>query len=94
MRTRYFIAFFSWRFENITKSYQKGFMRRKTILHWKSEFCYNWRKEKLGYQLPLCDTLTQKNVRKLFKPADDFGQVIQKTEVNVSFLFKLRFHRD
>ena len=59
-----------------------------------TEFCDNWRKEKLDYQLRLCDMLIEENVRKLFKLEDDFGQVIRKTKVNVNFLFKLRFHLD
>ena len=58
------------------------------------EFCDNWRKEKLDYQLRLCDMLIQENVRKLFKLEDDFGQVIRKFKVNVNFFFKLRFHLD
>ena len=58
------------------------------------EFCGNWRKEKLDYQLRLCDMLIQENVRKLLKLEDDFGQVIRKFKVNVNFLFKLRFHLD
>ena len=59
-----------------------------------TEFCNNWHKEKLDYQLRLCDTLIQENFRKLFKLEDDFGKVIRKTNVNVNFLFKLRFHLD
>ena len=57
-----------------------------------TEFCYNWPKEKLDYQLQLCDMLIQENIRKLFKLEGDFGQVIKKTKVNVNVLFKLRFH--
>ena len=57
-----------------------------------TEFRCNLRKEKLDYQLRLCDMLIQENNRKLFKLEDDFGQAIKKTKVNVNFLFKLRFH--
>ena len=63
-----------------------------------TELCSNekksWRKEKLDYQLRLCDILIQKNVRKLFKLEDDFGEVIRKSKVNVNSLFKLRFLLD
>ena len=38
--------------------------------------------------------LIQENVRKLFELDVDFGQVIRKTKVNVTFLFKLRFRVD
>ena len=57
------------------------------------EFCYNWRKEKLNYQLRLCEMLIQENVRNTFKLKDDFGQVIEK-KVNANFLFKFRFNLD
>ena len=43
-----------------------------------TECCYNWRKEKLDYQLQLCDKLIQENFRKLFKLEDDFGLAIKK----------------
>ena len=59
-----------------------------------TELCYNCFKEKLDYQLRLCDMLIQENVRKLCKLEDDFGQVIKKTKLNVNFLFKRRFHLD
>ena len=59
------------------------------------EFCYNWRKEKLNYQLRLCEMLIQENVRNTFKLKDDFGQVIEKKKkVNANFLFKFRFNLD
>ena len=54
------------------------------------EFCNSWHKEKLR----LCDILMRENVRKMFKLEEDFGRVIKKTEVNINFLFKLRFHLD
>ena len=59
-----------------------------------TEFCNSWHKEKLGYQLRLCDILIRENVRKLFKLEEDFGRVIKKTAVKINFLFKLRFHLD
>ena len=59
-----------------------------------TEFCNSWHKEKLDYQLRLCDILIRENVRKLFKLEEDFSQVIKKTKVNINFLFKLRFHLD
>ena len=86
-------------FLEICKSYKivpKGLYVKKDycIGNPSMEFCNNWHKEKLNYQLRLCDMLIQENVRKLFKLEDDFGQVIRKTKVNVNFLFKLRFHLD
>ena len=59
-----------------------------------TEFCSNLLKEKLDYQLRLSDILIRENVRKLFKLEEDFGRFIKKTEVNINFLFKLRFHLD
>ena len=58
------------------------------------EFSKSWHKEKLDYQLRLCDILIREKVRKMFKLEEDFGRVIKKTEVNINFLFKLRFHLD
>ena len=86
-------------FLEICKSYKiipKGLYVKKDycVGNTSMEFCKNWRKEKLDYQLRLCDMLFQENVRELFKLEDDFGQVIRKTKVNVNFLFKLRFHFD
>ena len=37
---------------------------------------------------------SKKNVRKLFKLKDNFGQVITKKVVNANFLFKFRFNLD
>ena len=86
-------------FLEICKSYKivpKGLYVKKhyCIGNPSTEFCDNWRKEKLDYQLRLCDMLIQENVRKLSKLEEDFGQVIRKFKVNVNFLFKLRFHLD
>ena len=71
-------------FLEICKSYKivpKGLHVKKDycIGNPSTEFCDNWWKEKLDYQLRLCDMLIQENVRKLFKLEDDFGQVIRKT---------------
>ena len=58
-------------FLEICKSYKivpKGLYVKKDycIGSPSTEFCNNWRKEKLDYQLRLCDMLIQENVRKLF----------------------------
>ena len=71
-------------FLEICKSYKivpKGLYVKKNycIGNPSTEFFDNWWKEKLDYQLRLCNMLIQKNVRKLFKLEDDFGQVIRKT---------------
>ena len=86
-------------FLRICKSYKivpKGLHAKENycIGNPSTEFCNNWRKEKLDYQLRLCDMLIQENIRKLFKLEDDFGQLIRKTQVNVNYSFKLRFHLD
>ena len=86
-------------FLRICKSYKivpKGLYAKENycIGNPSTEFCNNWRKEKLDYQLRLCDMLIQENIRKLFKLEDDFGQLIRKTQVNVNYSFKLRFHLD
>ena len=86
-------------FLEIFKSYKivpKGLYVKKDhcIGNPSTEFCNSWHKEKLDYQLRLCDILIRENVRKLFKLEEDFSQVIKKTKVNINFLFKLRFHLD
>ena len=86
-------------FLEICKSYKivpKGWYVKKDhcIGNPSTEFCNSWHKENLDYQLRLCDILIRENVRKLFKLEEDFGWVIKKTEVNINFLFKLRFHLD
>ena len=86
-------------FLEICKSYEivpKGLYVKKDhcIGNPWTEFCNRWHKEKLDYQLRLCDILIRENVRKLFKLEEDFGWIIKKTEVNINFLFKLRFHLD
>ena len=85
-------------FLEIFKSYKivlKGLYVKKDhcIGNLSTEFCNSWHKEKLDYQLWLCDILIRENVRKLFQ-LEDFGWVIKKTKVNINFLFKLRFHLD
>ena len=51
------------------------------------EFCYNWRKEKLNYQLRLCEMLIKENVRNTFKLKDDFGQVIEKKKKSMLIFY-------
>ena len=85
-------------FLEICKSYKivpKGLYVKKDhcIANPSTEFCNNWHKEKLDYQLRSCDMLIRENVRKLFKLEEDFGGVTKK-KVNINFLFKLRFHLD
>ena len=86
-------------FLEIFKSYKivpKGLYVKKDhcIGNPSTEFCNSWHKEKLDYQLRLCDILIRENVRKLFQLEEDFGRVIKKPKVNINFLFKLRFHLD
>ena len=71
-------------FLEICKSYKivpKGLYVKKDycIGNPSTEFRDNWRKEKLDYQLRLCNMLIQENVRKLFILENDSGQVITKT---------------
>ena len=59
-----------------------------------TEFCNSWHREKLDYQLRLCNIVIRENVRELFQLEEGFDRVIQKTKENINFLFKLRFHLD
>ena len=92
-------TFYHINFLEICKSYKivpKGLYMKKDhcIRNPSTGFCNNWHKEKLHYQLRLCNILIEENVRMLFKLEEDFGRVIKKTTVNINFLFKLRFHLD
>ena len=79
MRIRHFIILFSWRFANRTKLHQKVYMKKDHCIgNPSTEFCNSWHKEKLDYQLRLCDILIRENVRKLFQLEEDFGRVIKK----------------
>ena len=70
-------------FLEICKSYKivsKGLYVKKDhcIGNPSTAFWNSWHKEKLDYQLRLCDILIRENVRKLFQLEEDFGRVIKK----------------